>query len=116
MMFSLGATRSGHVTGSFFAPREDPAGTSPDRDPEPRSSYPATEMMPGVRSFVACTLDLLVLPSPPPLPLAQTVSTPARASASCDLKIDGSFAPHEQLTTRTGGQTDAGTFAPHGCA
>src|SRR5436190_15500688 len=98
MMFTLGALRSGQVRGSSFAPRDDDAATFPDRVPVPWSSYPATARTPGVRSRVAAALDLSVLPSPPPLPLAQTVTTPTRASRSCSRVIVPGVAPHEQLT------------------
>src|SRR4051794_30853936 len=62
-------------------------------------------------------------PSPPSLPAAQTVTTPAAASASCSLTVAefGANAPppvgpYELLVTLMGGQVLAGTEAPHGCA
>src|SRR5690242_16530551 len=62
-------------------------------------------------------------PSPPSLPAAHTVTTPSAASARCSFTVAelGSNAPppvgpYELLVTLIGGQVDAGTLAPHGCA
>src|SRR4051794_32366958 len=63
---------------------------------------------------VTAGLELSVEPSPPVLPLAQTVTTPRRASAACARKMSRLSAPHEQLTTRIGGHTFRDAPRPHG--
>src|SRR5438045_4066146 len=73
-------------------------------------------MIPGVRSSVAALFDTAVEPSPPPLPLAQTVTMPALARASCKRLVTGESAPHDRLTTLIGGHTSEETPRPHGAA
>ncbi len=116
MMLSPGAVMSGQVWGLAAAPRDDVVDTVPSRVPVPPSSYEATVSTPGVGSSEALGLELLVVPSPPWLPLAQTVSTPAAASRSSSVVMTGSLAPQEQLSTRIGGHVAAGTPSPHGAA
>src|SRR3712207_9382888 len=64
-----------------------------------------------------------VLPSPPSLPAAQTVTTPSAASARWSFTVAefGSnspppVGPYELLVTLIGGHSDAGTPAPHGAS
>src|SRR5258708_17528430 len=114
-MLSPGAEMSGHVEGSAAAPRDD-VETLPSRVPVPWSSYDAAVITPGVWSAEGLGLELLVLPSPPWLPLAHTVSTPSAASLSSSAVMVRSLAPQEQLSTRMGGQVVAGTPSPQGAA
>src|SRR5215218_8575562 len=62
-------------------------------------------------------------PSPSSLPADHTVTTPSAASARCSFTVAefGSnlpppVGPYELLVTLIGGQTAAGTPAPHGCS
>ncbi len=75
-------------------PRELKSLTVPLRVPVSWSLYDATEMMPPVGSWPG-GFDRLADPSPPSLPLAQTVTTPSLTSSRCSLTVAefGSNAP-----------------------
>src|SRR6266536_1509705 len=121
MMFSPGAEMSGHVCGRVRSPREEKSDTAPSRVPVDWSLYDATDRMPGVGSWPG-GLEWLTTPSsalPPSFPLAHTVITPSRASASWILAVAelGSnspppIGPNELLMALIGGQVLAGTPAP----
>ena len=93
-MFSPGAETSGYVDCSPALPREEKSETVPSRVPVSWSLDEATEITPPVGSCPG-GLDRLVEPSPPSLPLAQTVTTPSAASARWSLTVAdcGSKAP-----------------------
>ena len=86
MIRSPGAEMSGYVDCWPALPREEKSETSPSRVPVPRSLYDATDTMPPVGSWPG-GLERFSEPSPPSLPLAQTVMTPSAASARWSLTV-----------------------------
>src|SRR5438094_511206 len=93
-MFSPGAEMSGYVDSVPFLPRDEYDEILPSRVPVSRSLYDATDRMPPVGSWPGGLVSD-VLPSPPSLPAAHTVTTPSAASARCSLTVAefGSNAP-----------------------
>ncbi len=93
-MSSPGAEMSGYVERSPALPRLEKSETTPSRVPVFWSKYDATDRMPGVGSMPG-GLDSDAEPSPPSLPLAQTVTTPSLTSSRWSLTVAefGSKAP-----------------------
>src|SRR3954469_12919535 len=70
--------------------------------------------MPGVGLAAGSGLDSLLVPSPPPLPLAQTTLTPSATRDFSRPAITGSLAPQDRESTRMGGQVVAEMPVPQG--